>query len=75
MSGAICGTPVREVHRKEWRTAWCFTCRRTTRHDHVITAPIGPSYYEPTPHVECAVCHTHDGDIFPGWTREWTAHE
>lgn len=67
----ICRGPVmEEVHRESLGTRWCFRCRGRTEFDYVVTAPKVPSYYGPTPSVQCASGH-HDGDIGFGGSREW----
>lgn len=72
MCGAICGERLEEiVRRPDGLERWCFRCRTKRRFDYVVLAPVGMSYYGPTPAVECATCHLIDGDLFPGNYREW----
>lgn len=70
--GAICGEKLREAFRlRDGKERWCFRCRAKRTFEYVAAAPIGMSYYGPTPRVECATCHLTDGDLFPGNNREW----
>lgn len=74
--GAICGEPMEEVMRKpDGEPRYCFVCRTRRAFDYVNMAPVpdreNPSYYGPTPSIECQHCHTTDGDMFPGRYREW----
>lgn len=75
----ICWEPQEETYRRPDGTRWCFTCRSRQPFDYVVMSPVEDrddpdtwSYYGPTPHIECATCHTHDGDVFPGCSREWS---
>lgn len=71
--GYLCrSTGTRElVRRRDGRKRWCFKCRAVRRFEYVVRADIEPSWYDPCPSIECAVCETSDGDLFPGRTREW----
>lgn len=81
MTSAICGFPVEEIARRPDGERWCFVCRKRHEFLYIVTAskldPELPledqpgSWYGPVPHIECSVCHTWDGDCFPGWQREW----
>lgn len=70
-AGFICGTRMREHYRRSEGVKWCFRCRKRCDMQLVVAVPDGLSYYGPTVHIECAGCGSHDGDLFPGWTREW----
>ena len=70
--GSICGEEMREVRREpDGAERWCYHCRTRRPFDFVVRAPVGPSWYDPNPGVECATCHLRDGDLFPGRYREW----
>lgn len=73
MTVHICyGPPLAEVSRTPHGTIrWCYHCRARRPFELVVLAPTEPSYYGPSPHIECTTCHTHDGDLFPGRYREW----
>lgn len=72
-AGAICGEQLNEVVRRaDGAERWCFRCRAIRRFEYVVLAPVEPSYYGPTPRIECATCHLIDGDLFPGRYREWS---
>lgn len=67
-----CGPELEEVVRRtDGDPRWCFRCRKPRGFLYVVQAPVGLSWYGPTPHVECATCGAHDGDLFPGIAREW----
>lgn len=68
----ICGTDMEESDRRSIGLRWCFRCRRRVDFERVCMRPTGPSYYGPSAHVECTNCKALDGDLFPGWTREWS---
>lgn len=72
MSVHICWTePLEEVLRKQdGEERWCFRCRARRQFEYVVMSPIEMSYYGPSASVECATCHTEDGDCFPGTSRE-----
>ena len=68
----ICREETREVRREQdGEIRWCFHCRKVRTFEFVVSAPTGPSYYGPNAAVQCATCHTTDGDLFPGRCREW----
>lgn len=72
MSLIICyGPPMKEVTREPSGERWCFTCRKRREFEFVVMAPAEPSYYGPSPSMECTTCKTSDGDLFPGREREW----
>ena len=71
MNGVICGSSLTVVGRVACGVAWCFQCRARVEFETVIRAPDGPSYYGPSPSVECPRGHV-DGDLFPGRIREWS---
>jgi hypothetical protein len=67
--------PLKELLRRQYGAGdrWCFRCRKRRRFELVILTPVDiMSYYGPSTHVECAACHTQDGDCFPGTQREWS---
>lgn len=64
--------PQKEVVRKQdGDERWCFCCRKRRVFEYVVLSPIEMSYYGPTRQIECTVCKTMDGDLFPGQYREW----
>jgi hypothetical protein len=67
----VSGTRMKEHSRRSEGVKWCFRCRRRSVFQRVISAPDGLSYYGPSVWIECAHCKAVDGDLFPGWTREW----
>ncbi len=68
----ICWTePHEEVSRRPDGVRYCFVCRKRCGFDLLVSAPVEPSYYGPMTRIECTVCKTADGDVFPGRTREW----
>lgn len=70
--GVICHEEMREVVRRpDGEPRWCFRCRKVRVFEYVVLAPVGISYYGPTPAIECGTCHLMDGDLFPGRSREW----
>ncbi len=78
MSVHILHTPMEAVHRSVIaENRWCFHCRRRQTFEYVVERPICITgdetgcWYGPTRSIECAVCHTTDGDCFPGTQREW----
>ena len=61
------------VRRPDGKWRWCFTCRKQRRFEYVVQVPVDPmSWYGQSPKIECATCHTIDGDMFPGTYREWS---
>ena len=68
---AICGTRMKEHSRRSEGVRWCFRCRRRVEFERVVMVPDGLSYYGPSAFVECTNCKSADGDLFPGWSREW----
>ena len=71
MTVHICRAELEEIVRGPDGERYCFKCRKNRTFLYVVRAPVGLSYYGPTPHVECAFCGTIDGDCFPGSEREW----
>jgi hypothetical protein len=71
MSIHILHMPMEEVDRRSEGERWCFRCRKRREFEYVISAPIGLTYYGPTEQVECTHCGMIDGDLFPGYGREW----
>ena len=68
----ICREEMHEVTRKpHGDQRWCFQCRDRVPFEFIVTAPVGPSYYEPNPSIECGPRGHIDGDMFPGRWREW----
>jgi len=61
--------PLYEVFRKPDGERWCFRCRKRRELEYVRNAPVELSYYGPNDHIECTVCKTVDGDMFPGLFR------
>lgn len=71
-----------EVHSE---SSWCFRCRG--RHDFMWRVyavpqeatsalldsdnPYADVWCEPYAQIECGSCGSVDGDLFPGWIREW----
>ena len=70
MSVHILRTPMEEISRRSLGEKYCFVCRRRRDFEHVISAPVGLSYYGPTTQIECTHCGKIDGDVFPGHSRE-----
>jgi hypothetical protein len=68
----ICyGPPLIEVLRRSEGVKWCFGCRKRQEFFYVVMAPAEPSYYGSDPSVRCGHCDKRNGDLFPGWYREW----
>lgn len=67
----ICGTRMKEHSRTSEGILWCFRCRTRSEFERVVMVPDGLSYYGPDVSIDCANCGAQDGDLFPGWTREW----
>lgn len=67
----ICWTPMTEVCRSPDGERWCFVCRKRNEFERVTECPADDSWYGPSQRIECAVCKTVDGDLFPGRYREW----
>ena len=64
--------PTRIVSERDDGVRWCFYCRARVRFIHRVHTPTDPmSYYGPHASIECERGH-HDGDCFPGTTREWS---
>lgn len=77
MSVHILDTPMEEVRRGPDGERWCFTCHKRREFERVASAPIVTSlddtgcWYGPSTRIECTRCRTIDGDLFPGYSREW----
>jgi hypothetical protein len=72
-SGYVCGpTRTRTLAVQSAGERWCFRCRQRVEFTDTCTADVGPSYYEPWWTRRCPRGHI-DGDLFPGWSREWGA--
>lgn len=68
----ICWTePQREVSRTEFGPRWCFGCRRRVMFTRTVTVAVEPSYYGPIETIRCSHCGLIDGDLFPGYEREY----
>lgn len=67
----VCGTHMVEHSRRSEGVKWCFRCRTRVEFVRIVMVPDGPSYYGPSVHIECSKCGIYDGDLFPGWSREW----
>lgn len=65
------GPAMEEVRRESEGVKWCFHCRKRREFFYIVTAPVGLSYYGPSAEIQCGHCKTWNGDLFPGWTREW----
>lgn len=65
------GAEHREVRRRSEGVKWCFKCRKRSEFFFIVTAPIVPDWYGPSAAIRCATCNTQDGDLFPGYEREW----
>lgn len=65
----VCGTHMKEHHRRSEGIRWCFHCR--VRHEfwYVVSVPDGFSYYGPS--VGIKGIKPGCSDLFPGWTRTW----
>lgn len=71
----ICGRGAQKVVRdeKDGDERWCFKCRKRREFRFIVTAAVDweHDYYGPSGSVRCAVCHSNDGDCFPGTYRMW----
>jgi hypothetical protein len=65
------GPSMREVKRESQGVKWCFHCRKRQEFVFIVTAPIEPDWYGPNADIRCTQCNTSDGDLFPGYEREW----
>jgi hypothetical protein len=63
--------PIEVYQERSWGEHWCFHCRKRRTFTFRLKGEIEVSYWGPWPEVSCDVCGTHDGDIFPGCSREW----
>jgi hypothetical protein len=63
--------PTRVVSEREDGVRWCFYCRKRTMFILRVHQPTDPmSYYGPHASLKCERGHR-DGDLFPGYVREW----
>lgn len=67
----ICGTRMKEHSRNSLGDKWCFQCRKRVEFELVVMMPDGDSYYGPSASIDCTNCGAIDGDLFPGWNRDW----
>jgi hypothetical protein len=72
-NAVVCREPMEEAWRQTEgdKERWCFKCRKRRQFERVCTVPVGVSYYGPNVWIECSICHTTDGDMFPGYFRTW----
>jgi hypothetical protein len=72
VSVIVCGENFRVLSEEQDGVArWCFRCRQRVEFNRVITAPTDIySYYGPNATILCERGHV-NGDLFPGYTREW----
>jgi hypothetical protein len=75
MGSAICGDRMEETFRRPDGERWCFRCKSRRPFDYVVNSPVedreNPSWYGPSPSIQCSTCGLVDGDMFPGRYREW----
>lgn len=69
----ICYSGKQECIRRDLQgERWCFRCRKRREFFFEIWRDIDPeSYYGPNPSIVCGTCGLSDGDLFPGYSREW----
>lgn len=67
---ALCGPATEVVATREVGVKWCFRCRVRSVFTDTLRATVEPSYWEPFWTRRCERGHI-DGDLFPGWSREW----
>ena len=65
------GPAMREVKRESEGEKWCFHCRKRREFWYTVVAPIEPDWYGPVAAIRCGHCNTQDGDLLPGYEREW----
>lgn len=63
--------PTEVIHRESEGVKWCFQCRKRVEFEYTVTREIEPSYYDPNPSIHCVPAGHWNGDLFPGYTREW----
>jgi hypothetical protein len=67
----VCGPgEVKVLDAQSLGDKWCFVCRKRVEFTKTVKADAQPSYYDPWVTITCPRGHQ-DGDLFPGWTREW----
>ena len=67
----LCGPEMREHSRTSEGVKWCFRHRGRAEFWRVLMVEVEPSYWGPILSIKCGECDATDGDLFPGWTREW----
>jgi hypothetical protein len=72
---AVCGTRMIEHSRRSLGVKWCFQCRTRSEFEWIVMVPDGFSYYGPAVNIKCANCGASDGDLFPGYSREFGEDE
>lgn len=60
-----------EARRDSFGERWCFRCRKRVEFVAILMVPTELSYYGPHWKIKCTNCGALDGDIFPGFEREW----
>jgi hypothetical protein len=69
--GHIHRVPTHPVSTRSEGERWCFVCRKRVEFTRTVHVPDELySYYGPHATIECPKGH-HDGDLFPGYVREW----
>lgn len=69
----ICGPgEVETVRTDPLGVKWCFVCRKRVEFTQYVkrAADWRNDYYGPWAEISCENDHQ-DGDLFPGWAREW----
>lgn len=67
----ISGTRSHEKKRVALGDKWCFRCRTRGEFFDILMVPDGLSYYDPYWYRACGSCGATDGDLFPGWSRDY----
>lgn len=68
----MCWTgPTKVLRRESLGVKWCFICRKRVEFIYTITTEIEMSYHDPWPSIECVPAGHSNGDLFPGYIREW----
>lgn len=65
------GPAMVEVVRRSEGEKWCFHCRKRREFFYTVHAPKVMDWYGPNADIKCGHCNTSDGDLFPGYEREW----
>ena len=68
--GFICKSETVTVRTVQVGVRWCFVCRKRVEFTDTLKADAQPSYYDPFWVRKCQSGHA-DGDLFPGWYREY----